>query len=860
MVPVTRITEPRLKVVSTFCRALDGNMADSEKLVEDLFEAALARPPEERTAWLDGACPDSPEVRELVRMLLLADERAGDFLESPLLSTSDTSTNEAISTFEPGCIIAGRFHIHRFIARGGMGEVYEAWDSQLRERVALKTIRPDFADSSAVIDRFRREVKQARAISHPNVCRIHELFCDVSNSEAKVWFLSMEFLDGSTLSEYIRHIGPIKPALAFALLEQIVSGLKALHANGVIHRDLKAGNIMLVSGTLGHLRAVITDFGLATNVLHTEAGLVEHGGQGTPAYMAPEQRTSADVTALADQYALGVILCEMLTGSRPTRSEVTSARPQLESKLAKAVDPRWARVILRCLEQTPEARFKSLDDIVLALRPAQPRPRLWFGVAAAIALLIAAVVWFRARPAAPSTSLAVLPLVNRTGDPNLDYLGAGITEALTDDLSHMPGLQVAGGSVARHYRGAEVDPRSAAEQMHVGSLVTGILQSSGGKLQIPVELIEARSGKQIWGQTYTGSTSNLADMQHEIATDVAYHLKIHLDPETAARLKRQYSTNPAAYDAYLKGRFHLSKRSPDNLREAVSDFQRALTADSQYAPALAGLADCYSLLAVYGLDPPIPILKNALRTSQDALDLDSTLAEAYTSRALARTLLNFDWEGAEADYKRAISLNANYVQAHAWYALALLTPQGRETEARAQMKYVQSADPDSPVVIMGLGMINRFAGRTDQSIRLLEPHVNGPDPLEQEIETLAASYLQEGNANRALDILRTRPVAPDDVDLRQALLAVAYAQNGDTAAALDILRDAVAKVRAGQPIAFETAGIYTALGDHQKAIDMLQIAFDERESELIFLNVNPLLAPLRAEPKFQSLLKQTNLR
>jgi len=835
-------------------------MADSQRFVEELFEAALAQPPEERIAWLDLACPDSPEVRYLVKKLLLADEQAGSFLESPLLSSSDTPSQEPIPTFDPGTTVAGRFQIHRFIARGGMGEVYEAWDSELRERVAIKTIRPDLAQSAAVIDRFRREVKQARAISHPNVCRIHELFCDVSALGAKVWFLSMEFLDGCTLSEHIRHDGPIKPVLALDLLQQIVSGLNAAHRIGVIHRDLKTGNIMLVSGTLGHLRAVITDFGLATNVLRREGGLLESGGQGTPEFMAPEQIKTAEVTTLADEYALGVILCDMLTGSRPTRQEVISNRTRLHAKLAKTTNPRWARVILRCLEQNPSDRFDKLDDIVLTLKPHRPRTWRWPAVAALFALLIAAGLWYRWRPAPPSTSLAVLPLVNRTGDPNLDYVGAGITEALTDDLSRMPGLQVAAGSVARRYQGANIDPNSAGEQMHVGSIVSGSFQSSNGQLQIPIELINARSGKQIWGQTYQGKTSDLADIQHEIATDVVYHLKIQLGAETTARLKRQYSTNPAAYDAYLKGRFQLAKRTPDGLREAVADFQRALTFDPKYAPALAGLADCYSLLAFYGLEPPISILKNALKTSQEALELDSTLAEAYTSRALARTLLNFDWEGAEEDYKRAIDLNPSYVQAHAWYALALLAPQSREAEARAQMKYVQSADPDSPVALIGLGMIDRFSGHTQQSIRLLEPHVAGSNPLEPAVETLSSSYLQERKPRRAIEILRAAPVAPDAADLRQALLAVAYAEAGETAKATDILRQIDAKVRAGQPIAYETAEIYTALGDHQKAVNMLQIAFDERESEIIFFNVNPLMAPLRADPQFQSLLKQTNLR
>jgi eukaryotic-like serine/threonine-protein kinase len=796
----------------------------------------------------------------MVKMLLLADERAGDFLETPLLPISDPSAQEATPTFAPGSTVAGRFHIHRFIARGGMGEVYEAWDSGLRERVAIKTIRPDLAQNQTVIDRFRREVKQARAISHPNVCRIHELHCDTSSLGAEVWFLSMEFLDGSTLSEHIQHCGPVRPALAFELLEQIVSGLKAAHTNGVIHRDLKTGNIMLVSGPLGNPRAVITDFGLAANVLRRDDGLPEPAGQGTPEFMAPEQMKSGEISALADQYALGVILCEMLTGARPKHGDVTTSRAQFESKLAKTADPKWARVILRCLEQNPRDRFANLDEIILPLKPRKPRTRLWFAIAAAAALVIAVALWYRWRPAPPLTSLAVLPVFNRTADPSLDYLGAGITEALTDDLSRMPGLQVAAGSVARRYQGTEVDPRSAGEHMGVGSIVSGSLQSSAGKLEIPVELIDVHSGKQIWGQTYAGTTSNLADVQHEIATDVAYHLKVQLGAETTARLNRQYSTTPAAYDAYLKGRFQLAKRTPDSLREAVTDFQRTLTFDPHYAPALAGLADCYSMLALKGMETPFPLLRNALNTSQEALELDSTLAEAYTSRALARTLLSFDWAGAEEDYRRAIDLNPNFVQAHAWYAMFLLIPQGRETEARAQVKFVQMADPESPLVLLALGMSDRFSGHTDEAIRLLEKHVSGPYPPEPLVADLSVSYLQQGKARRALQILRSAPVVPEEVESRQTLLAISYAQAGDTARARSILRQHVAMVDAGQPMAYETAIIYTALGENQRAIDMLQIAFKEREAELIFVNVELLLSPVRNEPGFQSLLKQMNLR
>ena len=834
-------------------------MADSQKFVEDLFEAALSRPPEERNAYLDSACPDAPEIRELVRMLLRADEQAGSFLETPILSSSKSSAQELTPTLELGSTVAGRFHIQRFIARGGMGEVYEAWDSELRERVAIKTIRPDLAESLVVIERFRREVKQSRAISHPNVCRIHELFCDVSSSGAKVWFLSMEFLDGFTLSEQIHHEGPIKPALAFDLLKQIVSGLNAAHANGVIHRDLKTSNIMLVSGTLGHLRAVITDFGLATNVLRREGGLLEPGGQGTPAYMAPEQVKTGEVTALADEYSLGVILCEMLAGSRPTREEVASNRAQLQARLSKTTDPRWARVILRCLEQSPTDRFEKLDDVVVTLKPTGPLAWKWPAVVAVLIALIGVGLWRHWRPAPPPNSLAVLPLENHSGDSSLDYVGAGITEALTDDLARMSGLQVAAGTVARRFHGPQIDPTSAGRQMHVGTILSGSFNSSRGMLSVPVEVIDVRTGRRLWGHTYEAKSADLADLQHQISTDVAYRLKLQVDPGTAARLQRQYSTNVDTYNYYLKGRFQMTKRSPDALREAVADFQRALRSDPHYAPAYAGLADCYSLLAFYGLERPKPVLEEAIDAAHHALELDSTLGEAYSSRALARTLLNYDWGGAEDDYKRAIELNPTYLQAHTSYALLLLVPQGRLDEARAQMAYPQSMDPHSFLTIGGQAMIEQYAGNFDKSIQILQPHMHELDQLESPIQIMAVDYIAKQDAQKAIAILST----PPNLELRysrQAVLGAAYAYAGQRSKALETAKQVDLHLHQGEPIAYDTAILYAALNDRQRALDMLNFAFESREPDIVWVNVDPMLLSLRSEPRFRNLITKMNLQ
>ena len=834
-------------------------MSNSQKSVEELFESVLARSPHERSAYLNRLRRETPELYEMVEMLLHADEQAGSFLQAPLLTEVETTghparAGEFRSVFEPGLLAAGRFYVHRFLARGGMGEVYEAWDAELKERVAIKTIRPELALDPEVLERFRREVKQARAISHPHVCRVHELFCHELPSGAKVWFLSMEFLEGMTLRDHILHHGPLEPALALKLVEQIISGVSAAHRLGVIHRDLKTGNIMLVSSSPGHMRAVITDFGLAINVLHNDGSLPERGGQGTPDFMAPEQRRTGEVSAAADQYALGVIFCEMLTGSCRAR-DGSSAIP-----LPKTVNPRWKRVILRCLQEQPADRFSDVDGILTELRPSE---KLWSwvrrGIAVSLVIVLAVVVWFPFGHGVEPTSLAVLPVQNRTGDPKLDYLTAGITEALTGDLARMPGLQVTAGSVARRLGKPDVDPRTAGKQLHAGSIVIASLENANGKLRIPIELIDVKTGRRVWGDTYEGSPSKLADLQDEISTDVAYELKVQLDANTAARLKRQYSTNPTAYDWYLKGRFHLAQRAPDAVREAINDFQRSLASDPHYAPAFAGMADCYTLLTFYGLERPKPLLMNALKTSQEALQLDSTLGEAYTSRALARTLLNFDWEGAEDDYKRAIELNPDYVQAHTWYALLLLTPQGRFSEARGQLAYSQAVEPDTDLTVAGVGTVELYAGRYEQAIQLLEPRIHRQVPFEPTVEMLATSYLAEQKNKTAVDMLQNTPEMPDTTYERGARLAAAYAKAGQRTKTNEILQRTLLRVNQGYPLAYETAVIYTCLGDHQKALDMLEIAFNGRESELVNLNVEPLLMPLHSEPRFKELLTRMTL-
>ena len=373
-------------------------------------------------------------------------------------------------------------------------------------------------------------------------------------------------------------------------------------------------------------------------------------------------------------------------------------------------------------------------------------------------------------------------------------------------------------------------------------------------------MIDVRTGRQVWGKVYESNASNLAELPHEISTDVAYHLKVPLDANTAARLERQYSASGGAYDLYLKGRFHLAQRTPDALRAAVVDFEQALAADSRYAPAYAGLADCYSLMAYYGLEKEIPLLENAMKASQQALELDSTLGEAYASRGLARTFLNFDWRGAEEDYRRAIELNPNHSPSHTWYALSVLSPTGRHTEAAGQVAYLRSADPDGLITSVAGATESYYAGNFDECISMLQKKLKNSPGFEPAILTLALAYLAKQDNEAVINLFAVAPALTTAARPRALLLGIAYAQSGQRAKALNQLDFATSYNTPGEDMPFETAELYAALNDRAKALDMLDRAYEERESNIVFIKVDPLLTTLHSEKRFQRILAQMTLQ
>ncbi|HEY4050196.1 MAG TPA: protein kinase [Acidobacteriaceae bacterium] len=440
-----------------------------------IFEAVQSRPLAERAGAIRALANGDQELELAAKDLLAADESAGAFLQTPAADLHRPLAKERVPCLTPGNVISKRFEILRFLNRGGMGDVYEAWDTELKDRIALKTIRSHIAQDSRVIERFKREVKQARGISHSNVCRVYDLVCHRQTAGEQIWFLTMELLEGQTLLERLRQHGPLKPSIALKLIEQIVAGLAAAHDLGIVHRDFKSSNVMLVETGVGQTRAVVTDFGLALDVSSARAGPPEPAGQGTPAYMAPEQRRNAQIGVAADQYALGIVICEMLTGVRPIRLDSTEPERGCAVQMPQyPLQPRWKAVISRCLQVDPRDRFPSVRDALLALNPG-PHVTVWQASAMAgviIAAVSTAVFISNGNPSrltgvdqlTPATDLSEGPSLSRDGkvvayssdraeDGNLDIwiqqLPAGRRIRLTSDPAEDEDPSVApdGGSV-----------------------------------------------------------------------------------------------------------------------------------------------------------------------------------------------------------------------------------------------------------------------------------------------------------------------------------------------------------------------------------------------------------------------------
>jgi len=611
----------------------------------------------------------------------------------------------------------GPYEILSPLGAGGMGEVYRARDTRLHRDVAIKILPEATARDAAALARFEREARAVAALSHPHILEIHDF-----GREGDVVFAVTELLEGETLRQRLHGALPWRQAAEIAV--STAEGLAAAHSRGIVHRDLKPENIFLTSDG----RVKLLDFGLArqergqpgpsdpTIVTSTESGTL----LGTVGYMSPEQVRGGKADARSDIFSLGCVIYEMVTGRRAFSGEtpadtlvgILREDPKDPADLAPDAPESLARVVRRCLFKDPERRFQSARDLSFPLRdvllpgagertPRRGRSRrILLSTAAVLALLASLLLLSRgsltSRGAPPSRSLAVLPFTNARGDPEAQYFSDGMSESLINSLSQLPRLRVLARTTSFQYRGA--DPRRAGRELKVEAVVTGRVSGRGNRMVVQVDLIDVADGSQLWGRRFDEEVSDVFRVQEGIAQEISQSLLERLSPEEERRLAKRHTPDPEAYNLYLKGRYWWAKRSDEGFEKSIQFFEQAVLRDPKYAPAWVGLADAFRLLAFYGVAPPQQLLHRARSAAERALALDPALAEARYSLADALYQVDWDWERAGEEFRRAIALNRNYATGRQWYSnyLSLL---GDSQGALREIRAARELDPLNLVTI-----------------------------------------------------------------------------------------------------------------------------------------------------------------
>lgn len=874
--------------------------------IKELFDGALERDSGERAAFLAGACGGDEDLRAQVLNLLVQYDSAGGFLENPPVPVRGLAfTSQPLrSVFSPEQMVGGRFRIVKTLGQGGMGEVYEAFDLELRDSVALKTIRHDIASDSGLIERFKQEVQRSRTISHPNVCRVYDLFRERATGDADVWFLTMELLRGETLSDLLHREGRLETSAALPLVKQMCHALDAAHHAGVVHRDFKSGNVMLLAGPHdSEIRVVVTDFGLAKAISATGANTSSATGTitsslddpgrllGTPAYMAPEQLEGKAATAASDLYALGVVMYEMVTGVRPFvgNSALSIAVKRLTepplppSAHVPGLEPHWERTILRCLERDPAARFASaghvsrtLDGSTLAVGitvPADPHVRRGFagpfqraklprgrvlmsigGVVLAVALFFN----FFSGGALAVSSIAVVPFASDGSDPDTDYLSDGITEGIINSLAQWPQatLRVIALNSMMRYKGREIDPEAIGDELRVGAVVIGRIVQRAEKLSVSAELVNASDRSRMWGRTYSASLADLPVVQEEIAEAISDTLRLRLNGDGKPRATKRYTVNVDAYRFYLQGRYFWNKYTEEGWTKAIEYFKQAIEIDPNYALAWAGLADSYYQLSSLVL-LPAEAIPQARAAAAKALAIDEGVAEAHASLGMIKAQYDWDARGATKEFNRAIELNPNYATAHQWYGMHLFANAQFEA-ALIELNRAQELDPLSLFIAVTAVWPLRHLGQDDQAIKQLENTIemfpNVPDLVDYFHQLRGEVYLQRGMHDEAIAELlngyNTKVLCGNNPETIEALKRAYNTSglNGYWRKQLELATrryqqqlDSTRKQSPRRYVSpFRLAELHARLGDKERAFVLLQDSYNNRDENLRWLKAESL--------------------
>jgi len=757
--------------------------------------------------------------------------------------------------------LADRYQIEREIGSGGMATVFLAHDLKHDRQVAIKVLRPQLAVTLGP-DRFVREIEIAAKLSHPHILPLHD-----SGEADGILYYVMPYVEGESLRERLDREGRLSVAETVRLVDEIASALSYAHDHGVVHRDVKPENIMLSGG-----RAVVADFGIGRAV--TAAGGDRLTGTGfavgTPAYMSPEQAFGdANVDGRSDVYALGCVAYEMVSGHAPFEADTPQALLLKQAAgtvpSLRATDPAvplfFERAVERALAKSPAERFQSASGFADALMSEMVVARVggkrasWRALAgAAIGVVVVAAWWLSTVMGGPAYErLAVLPPVNLTNDVEQEHIIQGMLNGLISELGQA-GITIIGSvQTMMRYRDSEMTPREIAAEMGVDAVLESFVLWQGDRVAIDVRLTDGRTEESLWSHSYDEDARNVLLLYRQVTGAVADEIHAELTPQAEAHLGSARPVNRQAYEAYLKGMFHAQRFTPTDLDQALEYFQQAFVLDSTYALAQAGIAIVWMNRASMELTTPREAEEQASVAVQQAMALDSTLAEVQYVVAGVRHWLEWDWAGAEAAYLKAIEINPKY-PAGRGYAI-LLTWLGRPDEAGAQLERVLELDPFNALYRALNGRVLCYEGRYAEAIEELQAALRIQPDNPVAYGGLAWAYHMTGEYEEALALIRG--LFPGGQELDEAIDR-GYAEGGYRAALRRYAETLATRPGAAQRLPWTVANIYAWAGEKERTLEWLEFAYQAHDLNLPGFNSDDFDL-VHDDPRYHDLRRRMNL-
>jgi serine/threonine protein kinase/tetratricopeptide (TPR) repeat protein len=783
--------------------------------------------------------------------------------------------------------ILGHYRIVERVAAGGFGVVYRAHDEQLERDVAVKVLPAGTLNNETSRRNFRKEALALAKLNHANIETVYEF-----GSQDGIDFLVMEYVAGKTLTEKLME-GSLPEKELVSLAMQIVEAVEEAHDRGIVHRDLKPANILITPKG----QAKVLDFGLAKWLRPGEELTADHAKDtlstaGTLPYMSPEQLNDEAVDQRTDIYSLGAMFYEMAVNqkvfSRPLTSQVIDAIFNQAPVSLRVINPRISPslddVVMKCLEKDPAHRYQSAKELLVDFRRMTARssvvmpvvrPRRRFGrkklfviVPAALVLLALAMtfghfdlrsLWERigSKGAPQIHSLAVLPLENLSKDPDQDYFADGMTDELITDLSRISALRVISHTSIMGFKNTNKPLPEIANSLHVDALVEGSIQRSGQRVKVNARLIRASGSQeqQVWARSYERDLSDVLTLQTELAMAIANEVRIQLTQNEKDRLAEGRSINPEAHEAYLAGRYYWNKRTGEGLEKSISYLEKAIAKDPKYALAYAALADSYHLLPELSNVSVGEAFPKARTAALKALEIDDSVGEAHSALASIKEDYDWDWKGAEVEYRKAIELSPGDEIAHAAYS-NLLLELGRFPEALTQAKIAQSLDPLSVFANDNLAAMLYYAGEYDQAIEQCKKTLELDPRSHQAHRHLAEVYTQRHMYPQAVSELKAAmDLSPANFEAL-AELGYVYGISGMKNEAQAVLE----RIKANRSVsAYRLAIVYAGLGQNDEVLKALREAVNSRAPGIVHLKVAPFFSQIRSQDQFQKLLVDMGL-